>query len=1270
MVDGGEILDLCNIRDALGGSVIPDELKGDFARAGEIARRSVEAADRSNEPGKRTDARIDLALVQILQGFPASALECLDRLSHPEALTPDRLARRSSLRNLAVYLRFNTFPGGEGAGGTHLSTLWNGPSHGAEEQGRWREVPLAECDPEVARKACLLHDTLCSLKAVRTFVVPGPWTSGNNREEHFRIALRVPLQLLQDRSQRSSDPVAAFALFAAADLCHRARRPEERQSFLDRSRRQYEALGDWAGVGICWMLLGDILAAPFTTPLYGNLPVEDVRDVSSAISEELLELSRAATDAQVPAARAAYAQARTYFSRAVAPRGLASLDLREAYLEDLTSNSEAASALARRAADLFGTLGDHCNAHLARIHEVRYRIHLNPFEFDPIPVREAGEWGRREGSVSWALGLGLLLTATGRNWLQEHGDGDRSITCYRHAQVLYEALGAEVNVAQTLADRAEVHRLMGETDACISLSVQAIDKYADCRGRLPAIRPDMQQRLIRLIESLYWLYAGVVDADGMARAASRLRQCLEEQPTDDLTSEAEGTARPDASSLIVAQARSALRQSAVMVPLYRGKTFVEQGLTEEARPHFQRALDEVANLAGPDRDWLEALVLGTMRDFAGAAKAMQRRFEQGSFLVDDTVTLAFRIVAGGSAGASQQMESRVELKEHLNAFYFLVQMEAFEAAADHLKIVEDRSGLDWWRSEARPWESLVRRAELRSGLGDDKGALEDVDRCIEALEAVLAQRLRDTQRTVLSGSSLARRVYTVGIRSVHRLMKRHPRSRRQWLQRTYAYAEAGKARALLDLLASVETGSAGTGQPSWVRTWREFNARLTTLQALIAEEQARDSQHQARLQDLSSKERKVEQQLQSLTDTVAKDNPRFATMLQGRSSVSSMDDVVDHLRPGSLLLQYHFADNEFFGWAMDWRGRVDLHRKNHDARAVGQEIRAFHAACSGGGAWRTPGQRLSRIFLAPFAKRLEGAEHVVVVPFGHAHRLPFHALPWAGGVLGDTHSICVLPSGSVARYLQRPEWLEPRSVLAIGNPAKMSWQFSPGSPERVMPGLPAAALEARYVASLHGGSRALIDEQATLIGVRTAIPGYRLLHFATHGVLNDRAPLSSAILLAGGEALTAADLLGIGIDADLVVLSGCRTGLGEVTAGDEVVGLTRALLASGAKAALVSLWPVLDAATSYFMRHFYGQLADEGPAGALQRAQAFLRKLTPQQHEHERDMLIHAVKNAEGSQLSDDKYVTRDLPEAEALSRQVGYSHPYYWAPFIYVGAG
>ena len=129
---------------------------------------------------------------------------------------------------------------------------------------------------------------------------------------------------------------------------------------------------------------------------------------------------------------------------------------------------------------------------------------------------------------------------------------------------------------------------------------------------------------------------------------------------------------------------------------------------------------------------------------------------------------------------------------------------------------------------------------------------------------------------------------------------------------------------------------------------------------------------------------------------------------------------------------------------------------------------------------------------------------------------------------------------------------------------------------------------------------------------------YRIVHFATHGLLNSQHPALSGVVLSlvdeRGEDrrgfLSAADVFGLRLSADLVVLSGCRTGLGKVVAGEGVVGLTRAFLHAGATQVVASLWPVDDAATAELMRRFYeGMLGKRrlSPAAALREAQLAVR---------------------------------------------------------------
>jgi CHAT domain-containing protein len=125
----------------------------------------------------------------------------------------------------------------------------------------------------------------------------------------------------------------------------------------------------------------------------------------------------------------------------------------------------------------------------------------------------------------------------------------------------------------------------------------------------------------------------------------------------------------------------------------------------------------------------------------------------------------------------------------------------------------------------------------------------------------------------------------------------------------------------------------------------------------------------------------------------------------------------------------------------------------------------------------------------------------------------------------------------------------------------------------------------------------------------------RIVHFATHGYVDDRSPFDSGLVLSIPEELTPGRDNGllqvweifesVRLDADLVVLSACETGIGEIRGGEGIIGLTRAFQYAGARSVLASLWRVEDRATAELMSRFYRGLLVEGlpVAAALRQAQ-------------------------------------------------------------------
>lgn len=163
------------------------------------------------------------------------------------------------------------------------------------------------------------------------------------------------------------------------------------------------------------------------------------------------------------------------------------------------------------------------------------------------------------------------------------------------------------------------------------------------------------------------------------------------------------------------------------------------------------------------------------------------------------------------------------------------------------------------------------------------------------------------------------------------------------------------------------------------------------------------------------------------------------------------------------------------------------------------------------------------------------------------------------------------------------------------------------------PRLRYAGAEARAVVEAHAEPRRLLfGKAATESAFKSAAPGFRVLHLATHSRWNRLNPLLSGLDLEPGSGedgrLEVHEILGLRLDASLVTLSACETALGTdllgaVPAGDDFVGLTRAFLHAGSGAVLASLWEVDDRSTLELMRAFYARLATSGPSEALASAQ-------------------------------------------------------------------
>jgi CHAT domain-containing protein/tetratricopeptide (TPR) repeat protein len=238
------------------------------------------------------------------------------------------------------------------------------------------------------------------------------------------------------------------------------------------------------------------------------------------------------------------------------------------------------------------------------------------------------------------------------------------------------------------------------------------------------------------------------------------------------------------------------------------------------------------------------------------------------------------------------------------------------------------------------------------------------------------------------------------------------------------------------------------------------------------------------------------------------------------------------------------------------------------------------------------GERLYADLLRPAEPALEGATRLLVSPDGPLHLLPFAALVRSRAPLqfvAEWKPVTVTASASVFAEIKksRRSHADPQArLVAFGDPIL---------PAGLSP-LPHSRQEVDQVAGLFGGAaRAYLGPGATERQVLASAPGARFLHFATHGLLDARAPLDSALVLSvdGGDdgllrAWEVRDRLRL--DADLVTLSACESALGQEATAEGLVGLTRAFQRAGARSVVASLWAVTDRPTARFMESFYRRL--------------------------------------------------------------------------------
>lgn len=638
---------------------------------------------------------------------------------------------------------------------------------------------------------------------------------------------------------------------------------------------------------------------------------------------------------------------------------------------------------------------------------------------------------------------------------------------------------------------------------------------------------------------------------------------------------------------------------------------------------------------------------------------------------------------------------------------------------DHAKCLHHGGRVALLQGELGPAEAALRDAlaifdQLAPGTDDQARALQTLAEILvaagrtgEAAEVLeRATEALDTQRGKIGGSDQQRALFGAKALEVYR--------RRVDLalgagetSAALGALERSRARVLLSLLAQRELVFADV-PPDLDRRRRQLAVEYDRAQEELAG--LSSEAEEERVAEILERLRGLRQQQDAVRAEIRRAAPRLASL----QDPQPLDAVAARqaLDAGTVALYYSLGEES--GWLLvvtrDAEPRaVPLAVSEAELRAKVQRwLLALEAPGTGLEAVHTLGAELYALLVAPAEPEIARGERILVIPDGPLHGFPFGALIRSEEPARPDE--VVRPAADPPRYLAA--WRPLHSALSLTLYHQLALQPAPaeedgeerdhevriaaalfgdplfGSPVQGDSGnleldkgpstevrrgaalapLPTSRLEVETIAELLSQeARVFVGGEATEVAARRAGDGVRYLHFATHAVMDERFPLDSALVLSRPDELRPGEdngLLqaweifeGVRVDAELVTLSACRSGLGQEIAGEGMVGLTRAFQFAGAPSVVSASWSVPDRSTAALMARLYARLeAGESKDEALRGAQMELaagpvelpRGATPGPR-----WLWEPVRSVFWSR-----------PPAETVDA----SHPFYWAGFQLTG--
>jgi len=833
----------------------------------------------------------------------------------------------------------------------------------------------------------------------------------------------------------------------------------------------------------------------------------------------------------------------------------------------------------------------------------------------------------------------LLLAGTLNNLslvYDELGDYQTSLTQYERAFELFAKADDLRGQGNTLGNMGGVHLLLGRF-------AMALEYYQ----RALAISRQMQSSPAMTIDhgNIALCYLGLGQVDSALREFDRalelaVKTGLKQEEAYWQRGKANALIRKGEYDLGLQNHRSALAiyeetgaRSLLLDALHdMGRLYLELGDPVSAEIYFQRAIELARDIGRQQAITINLLALGDLQfermrlEEANALylQVLQRASDMGELYQQAQSQLRLSMVSREQqqhADAKDYSEKALAIARDIGASMLEAEVwfNLAEIEREQLKPASAFIAYDAAQAAAGEnpdpelnWQIHYGRARAHIQSDEKEDAIVQLQSAARIIESV-RDRLREER--FRSGYVQDKfQVYVDLVRLQLELGK---------TEDAFSTAERLRARSFL---AQLEKGDSVAHSESERQTEMALRERIRLLQTSLSEEQEklRPERRQLALDVFSSELMLAERDYQAFLDDIIDSTPalkaiKIPAMKEMQDRLDSDEALVEFVVGENVVMAFVLRNDRLFASSSDLK-RSDLATKVKLVRELIQRPQSDR--------WVKPAASLYSTLIEPLLHEglLKDVEHIYLVPHGILNYLPFALLPASASgeqLVIDSFTLSYLPSAT-ALVQKFEHGINAGALLALA-PGKARLRF--------------AREEARSISAIFEPATHLLEgKQATESAFKDQAGNYGMLHFATHGYFNRKNPLFSGLELEADESndglLQVFEILGLSLNARLVTLSACQTGLGtgyfnEIPAGDDFVSLTRAFLLAGSDAVLASLWEVDDRSTVGLMTGFYQRLrasgSDAGKATALALVQREMR-----------------------------------------LSKE--FNHPFYWAPFVLVG--